>query len=173
VLTGTAEGGRLPCTFPVRLEDSPAHAGYPGHDGKLPYEEGVFVGYRGFEAANTAPLFAFGHGHSFTTFDYGELTADASGASLSITNTGGRAGDAVVQLYVSDVEASLPRPAKELKGFARLRLAPGESGVARFAFDDRTFAFWDNGWRVEPGQFEILVGASSADIRARASISIG
>jgi beta-glucosidase len=172
VLTGAADGGRLACTFPVRVEDSPGFAGYPGVDGKLPYEEGVFVGHRGFEAANTTPLFAFGHGLAYTTFEYGDLTAEGTGASIAVTNTGSRAGTEVVQLYVRDVEASLPRPAKELKGFAKLLLAPGETGVARFTFNDRTFAFWNNGWKVEPGQFEILVGASSADIRARATITL-
>jgi beta-glucosidase len=172
VLTGAADGGRLPCTFPVQVEDSPGYAGYPGHDGKLPYEEGVFVGHRGFEAANTKPLFAFGHGLSFTTFEYGPLTADRTGASVTVTNTGTRVGTEVVQLYVSDVDASLPRPPKELKGFTRLRLAPGESAEARFAFDDRTFAFWNNGWTVEPGDFEILAASSSADVRARTTITL-
>ncbi|HZN13121.1 MAG TPA: glycoside hydrolase family 3 C-terminal domain-containing protein [Acidimicrobiales bacterium] len=172
VLTGAADGGRLPCTFPVRVEDSPGHAGYPGADGKLPYEEGVFVGYRGFEAARTEPQFPFGHGLSYTTFEYGDLTADANGASLTVTNTGARSGSEVVQLYVGDVEASLPRPAKELKGFRRIALGPGETSTVRFDFDDRTFAFWNNRWLVEAGEFEIMVGASSADIRARATIAV-
>jgi beta-glucosidase len=171
VLTGAADGGRLPCTFPVRVEDSPAFAGYPGRDGQLAYEEGVFVGHRGFEAANTQPLFAFGHGLSYTTFEYGDVTADASGASVNVTNTGTRPGTEVVQVYVSDVEATLPRPAKELKGFAKVRLGPGETGTARFAFDDRTFAFWNKGWQIEPGDFAILAGPSSADIRARATVT--
>jgi len=181
VLTGAvAPAGRLACSFPVRVEDSPGHAGYPGADGKLIYEEGVFVGYRGLEAAATAPLFAFGHGLSYTTFDYGELTADGRGASVAVTNTGDRAGVEVVQLYVRDVDASVPRPAKELKGFAKVRLAPGESTTVRIDFDDRTFAFWDvdraggaqGNWKVEPGEFEVMVGASSADIRSRATITI-
>jgi beta-glucosidase len=172
VVTGAADGGRLPCTFPVKVEDSPAYAGYPGSDGKLHYEEGVFVGYRGFEAANTAPLFPFGHGLSYTTFAYADLTADGSGASVTVTNTGDRAGTEVAQLYVGDVDARLPRPAKELKGFARVRLAPGDSTVVRFEFDDRTFAFWENGWQVEAGDFEVAVGSSSADIRARTTITI-
>jgi beta-glucosidase len=172
ILTGAADGGRLPCTFPVQVEDSPGFAGYPGTDGALPYEEGVFVGYRGFEAAVTAPLFPFGHGLSFTTFDYGAVTADRDGASVEVTNSGDRAGTAVVQLYVGDVDASVPRPAHELKGFARLRLEAGATGVAHFAFDDRTFAFWDHGWKVEPGAFEISVGASATDLRARRSITL-
>jgi beta-glucosidase len=173
VLTGAVPpSGRLPCSFPASVEDSPGHNGYPGADGKLVYEEGVFVGHRGLEAAGVAPLFAFGHGLSYTTFEYGELRADATGASIAITNTGDRSGVEVVQLYVGDVDASVPRPAKELKGFAKLRLEPGATGEARFTFDDRTFAFWDGGWRVEPGAFDVLVGASSADIRARTTITI-
>jgi beta-glucosidase len=172
VLTGVAEGGRLPCTFPERLEDSPGYAGYPGADGKLHYEEGVFVGHRGYEAASVTPLFPFGHGLSYATFDLSELTADRHGASVAVTNTSDRAGDAVVQFYVRDVEASVPRPAKELKGFVRLHLAAGETAHARVDFDDRTFAFWRDGWTVEPGDFEILAGLSSADIRSRTTITL-
>src|SRR5262249_16665365 len=109
---------------------------------------------------------------SYTTFDLGELTADGRGASIAVTNSGARPGDAVVQFYVRDIEASLPRPAKELKGFARLHLDAGETATARVDFDDRTFAFARAGWVVEPGDFEVLVGLSSADIRARATITI-
>jgi beta-glucosidase len=162
------------------MEDTPAFLNDPGEAGHVLYGEGIFVGYRSYEARRIEPRFAFGHGLSYTTFAYGELTVgrqaamgtvDALEIAVDVTNTGARAGAEVVQLYVRDVEASLRRPEKELKGFAKVVIEPGRTERVRFTLDDRAFSFWDTqsgGWRVEPGEFELLVGASSADIRARA-----
>jgi beta-glucosidase len=174
VLTGATDpGGRLPTTLPARLEDTPSAANYPGTEGRMEYKEGVFVGYRGYEQNGVVPLFPFGHGLSYTAFEYGALTIDGRDVSIDVTNVGPRGGSEVVQLYVGDVDASVPRPPKELKAFTKLRLDPGASGTARFTLDDRAFAFWADGhWQVEPGDFVVSVGASSADIRARASITI-
>jgi beta-glucosidase len=178
-------GGRLPTTFPRRLEDVPAMAHYPGADGAVHYEEGLFIGYRAFDRSGVTPAFPFGHGLSYTTFAYGPITTSATtvGPSASaglevvvpVTNTGPVAGDEVVQLYVVDVEASVERPAKELKGFVRVRdVAPGATVEARFVLDDRSFAFWDpdrHDWVVEPGDFELLAAASVADVRQRATVT--
>ena len=169
--------GRLPLTFPKRLEDTPAFLNDPGEAGHVMYGEGIFVGYRFYDARRIEPRFAFGHGLSYTTFAYGELTVEGDEIAVDVTNTGERAGAEVVQLYVRDVEASVRRPEKELKGFAKVVIEPGRTERVRFTLDDRAFAFWDppsgdgtsGGWRVEPGEFELLVGASSADIRARAT----
>jgi beta-glucosidase len=177
VLLGSVNpGGRLPTTFPHRLSDVPAMLNYPGERGQVLYGEGLFIGYRAFDRTGVAPRFPFGHGLSYTSFSYGAATVAADGASVSVdvTNTGAVAGDEVVQLYVRDVEATVTRPEKELKGFVRLRgVAPGETRTASFALDDRSFAFWDpaaHDWVVEPGEFELLVGASSADLRSRTTI---
>jgi len=166
--------GRLPLTFPERLEDTPAYLNDPGEAGHVLYGEGVFVGYRFYEARRIEPRFAFGHGLSYTTFAYSNLVAHAGRAAIDVavdvTNTGDRVGAEVVQLYVRDVESSVRRPEKELKGFVKVVVEPGRTERVHFTLDDRAFAFWDTtsgGWRVERGEFELLVGASSVDIRAR------
>jgi beta-glucosidase len=177
----TNPSGRLPTTFPKRLEDSPASANYPGENGKVVYEEGVLVGYRGYDARGVDPLFPFGHGLSYTTFEYGEASAsiesaDTVAVEVDVANTGQRAGREVVQCYVRDVEASLARPPKELKGFAKLSLAPGETARARIVLDRRAFSFYDparSGWVLETGEFELLIGSSSRDIRAVATVTLG
>jgi beta-glucosidase len=168
--------GRLPLTFPQRLEDTPAYLNDPGEAGHVLYGEGVFVGYRFYEARRIEPRFAFGHGLSYTTFAYGDLAVRDRQAAIEVavdvTNTGARTGAEVVQLYVRDIEASVRRPEKELRGFAKVMVEPGRTERVHFTLDDRAFAFWDaaaGGWRVEPGEFELLVGPSSADIRARSS----
>jgi beta-glucosidase len=164
--------GRLPTTVPMRYEDNPAFANYPGAEGEVRYEEGVFVGHRHYDANGTEPRFPFGHGLSYTTFDYGDLTVEGDTATIDVTNNGDVAGAEIVQLYVRDVEASVKRPPKELKGFQKLTLEPGETKAASFALDDRTFAFWNDGWTVEPGDFVLECGSSSRDIRARATVSM-
>jgi beta-glucosidase len=179
VLVGDVNpSGRLPTTIPLRIEDTPAYTNYPGELGHVLYGEGVFVGYRWYDARDLPVRFAFGHGLSYTTFGYGPLTAvdtgDAVTATVQVTNTGTRAGAEVVQLYVRDVEAAVARPPKELRAFATVHLEPGEGRDLTFSLDDRAFAYWDAGarqWRVEPGVFELLVGASSADIRAHTSLT--
>lgn len=177
--------GKLPMTFPVRLDDVAAHAvgEYPGTKRAdsdivdIRYNEGVLVGYRWFDTKKIRPLFAFGHGLSYTTFGYGKLSADASkigpdGAltlSVDVTNTGSRAGAETVQLYISDTKASVKRPAKELKNFAKIYLEPGQSKTVTFTVRPSDLAFFDAGahaWKAEPGEFRAHVGAASDDIRS-------
>jgi len=187
ILTGAAEpGGRLPQTFPVRWADNPAHSQdrevYPGLEGKVRYEEGIFVGYRHYDRHGMTPLFPFGFGLGYTRFALSELVVDDSrfesdGAvvvSVTATNTGARAGSAVVQLYVRDEEAGAPRPDKELKAFEKLQLAAGEARSVSFLLDARAFAYYREAarhWLVEPGRFTILVGQSSADLPLRAAVA--
>src|SRR5207237_5057808 len=136
----------------------------PGVAAHWRYAVAIFVGYRFYEARRSEPRFASGHGPSYTTFAYGELTLDGDEIAVDVTNTGERAGAEVVQLYVRDVEASVRRPEKELKGFAKVVIEPGRTERVRFTLDDRAFAFWDppsgdgtsGSWRVEPGEFELL-----------------
>ncbi len=184
VLTGLVNpAGRLPQTFPVRLEDNPAYVNYPGENGHVLYGEGIFVGYRYYDKKRVAPLFPFGHGLSYTTFAYDSLRLSADTlapgetltVSVDVTNTGDRAGQEVVQLYVRDPRAALARPEKELKGFAKVALEPGETQTVTLSLDMRALAYYDDAraaWVAEAGEFEALVGASSADIRARAGFTL-
>jgi beta-glucosidase len=177
VLFGDAcPSGRLPQTWPLLLDDHPGHQTYPGGNGSVEYAEGVFMGYRGYESNRITPRFAFGHGLSYTRFEYGAVDVQASGAEVQVqvpvTNAGERAGQEVVQLYVRDPEASVPRPDKELRAFRKLTLEPGELRVVRFSLGPRDFAFWDpeaRDWCVEAGAFEILVGGASDAIRSGAT----
>jgi beta-glucosidase len=175
--------GRLPLSFPNRIEETPAFGSYPGVDGRVLYREGVFVGYRGYEQNEVKPLFPFGFGLSYTTFGYERLTLKRTGAdstygwtvTVDVTNTGDRAGHEVVQLYVADPVARVPRPPKELKGFGKVWLEPGERQTVTFRLDQRSFAFWDDAlhdWVAEPGEYQILIGASSVDIRLSARIDL-
>jgi beta-glucosidase len=178
IVTGAAEpGGRLPITFPARLEDSATHAWYPGSEGKVVYGEGVLVGYRHFDANHIEPAFCFGHGLSYTTFAYDEPTVEVEGphvtVTVPVTNTGARRGSEVVQLYVSDLEATVSRPERELKAFAKVKLDSGETASVRLELDQRSFAFWDeisDDWVVEPGEFDLHLGSSSRDLRRRVRI---
>jgi beta-glucosidase len=175
--------GRLPATFEERWEDNPAYDHYyprPGTN-KIEYKEGVFVGYRGFEQNGVAPLFPFGFGLSYTTFDYSGLeisprsTQDGNvSVSFDVTNTGDRAGSEVAQLYVSDTHSEVPRPPKELKGFVKVHLEPGETRRLTIKLDRRALAYYDAdsaGWAVTPGEFDILVGRSSAAIELRGKLT--
>ncbi|HVX18485.1 MAG TPA: glycoside hydrolase family 3 C-terminal domain-containing protein [Acidimicrobiales bacterium] len=186
MLVGTAEpSGRLPITFPHRIDDVASHTDptwYPGAGGKVRYGEGVFVGYRHFDANGVEPAFAFGHGTGYSTFDIGDLRVDGSGTdrtvALRVTNTGERRGAEVVQVYVAaagtDAPAGIDRPAKELKGFAKVVLDPGESTDVRVALDHRSFARWDvdsHDWVADSGTYDVLVGVSSRDIRQQTSIT--
>jgi len=180
VLFGDVDpSGRLPTTFPRRIEDTPAFATYPGSavDDTVHYEEGVFMGYRHYDEAAVEPRFPFGHGLSYTSFSYGGIHVGSSDAltlapSVSVTNTGDRAGVEVVQCYVAPTDSSGRRPPHELKGFARVTLAPGETADVTIALDGRSFASWDDGWRVDPGRYEIRIGSSSRAIRAKATVEI-
>ncbi len=183
--------GRLPATFERRWEDNPVHDSYYPADGsnRVVYKEGVFVGYRGYERNGTKPLFPFGYGLSYTSFQYGNLVvkpADASVGSdgfsaplyqisFDVTNTGTRAGTDVAQVYVSEPHAKVPRPAKELKGFARINLKPGETKTATVTLDGRAFSYYDGDakkWRADAGEFQILVGGSSQDIQLHSGVTL-
>jgi beta-glucosidase len=179
----TNPSGKLPQTFPARLEDTPTYLDFPGENGKVYYEEGLFVGYRYYDKKKIAPLFPFGFGRSYTTFDYGplQLSAQEIGpddtlqVSVEITNTGQRAGKEVVQLYVRDQQASLQRPEKELKAFAKVQLEPGESRMVTLSLDRDELAYYDDlaqQWVAEAGEFKVLVGASSRDIRGKATFTL-
>ena len=169
--------GKLPFTFPVRLEDCSAHSAgeYPG-DGQVVYRDGIFVGYRWIEKERIEPLFAFGHGLSYTTFDIANVQADRTSlattgrlrVSADVTNTGGRAGAEVVQLYIGDEQSSLPRPVKELKGFQKVSLNPGQTRTVTFEITPGMLQYYDDAkgaWVAEPGAFTAYVGAASDDIR--------
>ncbi len=175
--------GKVAETFPVRLVDTPAHLNFPGENGQVRYGEGLYIGYRYYDAKQVAPLFPFGHGLSYTTFAYSNVRVSAStfrdvdGVTLSVdvTNTGERAGKEVVQVYVRDRRSSLQRPPKELKGFVKVELQPGETKTVTIPLDFRAFAFWHPGhkqWVTEDGEFDLLIGASSADIRAQATVTL-
>jgi beta-glucosidase len=171
--------GKLPTTFPKRLQDNPAYINYPGENGKVYYGEGLFVGYRYYDKKDIAPLFPFGYGLSYTTFAYCNLTLDATeyGAGdvirigVDVQNTGNRAGKEIVQVYVRDVKSRLVRPEKELKAFAKVELGPGETKTIAFTLDEEALSYYDPAvrrWGAEAGEFEVLVGASSRDIRLTA-----
>jgi beta-glucosidase len=175
--------GKLPVSFPRRFEDSTAFGNYPGENLKVSYGEGIFVGYRGLEKRKVEPLFPFGYGLSYTTFAYSDLKVTPlktkAGQKVTVTmrlrNTGRRAGAEVVQLYVHDGHASAERPDKELKGFARVELATGAERVVSFDLDESAFSYYSaaqHDWVIDPGQFEILAGASSGDIRLKGTVAL-
>ncbi len=179
----TNPSGKLPQTFPVRLEDNPAYLDFPGENGKVYYGEGLFVGYRYYEKKKIAPLFPFGFGLSYTTFTYGSLSLSAQKigpddllqVSVEITNTGQRTGKEIVQVYVRDEQARLQRPEKELKAFAKVQLEPGERKTVTLSLARDALAYYDDlahEWVAEAGEFEVFVGASSQDIRARATFTL-
>ncbi len=175
--------GKLPTTFPIRLEDNPAYINYPGENGKVRYGEGVFVGYRYYDTKDVAPLFPFGHGLSYTKFKYSNLRLSAKSITpneklkvkVDVTNTGKVAGKEVIQLYVHDVRSTFARPEKELKAFAKVQLKPRQKKTVTFILDREAFWYFDaarNAWCTEPGEFEIFVGASSRDIRERCGLML-
>ena len=172
--------GKLPVTFPIALEDNPSYKYYPGND-EVEYSEGIYVGYRYYDTKNVAPLFPFGHGLSYTKFEYSNFNCPIEVSSLKnvelkfiIKNVGKTQGQEVVQCYVRDVESRLERPIKELKAFYKLNLLPGESKTVNLSLDKTSFSFFDdqiNKWIVEPGKFEIMIGSSSKDIRLKQIIN--
>lgn len=184
VLVGDVNpSGKLPFTFPVKLEDNAAYAlgEYTGVRSdtviNIKYNESIFVGYRWVDKQKKSkPLFAFGHGLSYTTFEYGKPVADAKTMSpdgkltvkVTVKNTGSREGQEVVQLYIADKKSSLPRPLKELKGFKKIKLTPGESKEVSFVIDKEALSFFDDtkhAWIAEPGKFEAIIAASAADVK--------
>lgn len=193
VLTGDVNpSGKLPFTFPASLQDVGAHklGEYPGTPRNYgspivdqKYNEGIFVGYRWADKEKTKPLFSFGHGLSYTTFAYGKAIADKKvmgqdemlTITLPVTNTGSREGSEVIQLYISDLKSSLPRPVKELKGFSKVKLAPGETREVTFTIGKEALSFFDDTrheWVAEPGKFEAWIGASSTDIRNKVAFEL-
>lgn len=182
VLSGkTNPSGKLPFSFPVKLTDIGAHAfdelSYPGDSIRQVYKEDIFVGYRWLEKQKLKPLFSFGHGLSYTSFEYGKPFADKKEIKadenitfkVKVKNSGNREGKEVVQLYIKDKKSSLPRPLKELKAFEKISLAPGEEKEVTFTIDKSALSFYDDAkqaWTAEAGDFEALIGASASDIRA-------
>ena len=176
VLTGKLNPcGKLAETWANRYEDTPAKDNFAGAGRTVQYREGLYVGYRYYQTAGVPVAFPFGHGLSYTSFAYSDLTASADGVTLTVTNTGTRAGMEIVQLYVAKPDAKIFRPAQELKGFAKVPLRPGESRTVVIPLDDKAFRYWNtqtNRWEVEGGQYELRVGASSADIRLTAAVEV-
>ncbi len=175
--------GKLPDTFPRRYKDNPAFANYPGENGKVHYREGIFVGYRHYDTKKIEPLFPFGHGLSYTDFKYSNLKISPAKAKAGdkikvrtdVKNTGKVEGKEVVQLYISDIVSSVPRPLKELKAFQKVSLLPGEIKTVKFTLDKEALSFYNPAkkkWVAEPGDFEIQVGSSSRDIRARGKLTL-
>ena len=170
-------------TFPLKLEDNPSYPQFPGGPATVEYRESIYVGYRYFDTVGQDVLFPFGHGLSYTSFEYSDLSLSQDRitdtgtltVSLKVTNTGPVKGKETVQLYVRDLESTPFRPDKELKGFAKVELEPGEGAEVRIELGPRAFAFYDAGhqdWRIESGTFEILAGASSRDIRLKAAVEV-
>ncbi|MEI2697946.1 MAG: glycoside hydrolase family 3 C-terminal domain-containing protein [Microthrixaceae bacterium] len=172
VLFGDAEpGGRLTESIPEHVAQLPADRNFPGEARQVQYREGLYVGYRFHDSAGVPARFTFGSGLSYTTFDWDEVSVEGAGTDLTVnvtvTNTGQRAGSDVVQVYVRDIESSIYRPDKELKGFAKVHLEPGAQERVAVTLDRRAFAVWDvaaHDWLVESGEFEILVARSSVDV---------
>jgi beta-glucosidase len=175
--------GKLAETFPIKTVDTPAHINWPGGAGEVRYGEGVFIGYRYYEAKETPVLFPFGHGLSYTTFTYSNPKVSATsfkdvdglGVTVDVSNTGSVTGKEIVQVYVHDKQSNLIRPHKELKGFAKVELQPGETKTVSFELDFRAFAYYHpkhQQWITEDGDYDILIGASSADIRHSLTVTL-
>ena len=167
--------GKLAETWPLAYADVPSAADFATRRKTVEYREGLYIGYRYFTTAEKAVRFPFGYGMSYTTFAYSDMAADEQGVSLTVTNTGSVAGTEIVQLYVAKKDSELFRPARELKGFARVTLAPGEKQRITIMLDDKAFRFWNvkaNRWEIEGGEYELLVGASVEDIRLCEKISV-
>ena len=167
--------GKLAETWPLTYADIPSAADFATRRKTVAYREGLYIGYRYFTTAEKAVRFPFGYGMSYTTFAYSDMAADEQGVSLTVTNTGSVAGTEIVQLYVAKKNSALFRPARELKGFARVTLAPGEKQRITLTLDDKAFRFWNvkaNRWEIEGGEYELLVGASVEDIRLCEKITV-
>ena len=167
--------GKLAETWPLAYADVPGAADFATRRKTVEYREGLYIGYRYFTTAEKAVRFPFGYGMSYTTFAYSDMAADEQGVSLTVTNTGSVAGTEIVQLYVAKKNSELFRPVRELKGFARVTLAPGEKQRITITLDDKAFRFWNvkaNRWEIEGGEYELLVGASVEDIRLCEKISV-
>lgn len=168
--------GRLAESIPMRLEDNPSYLNFPGDLTSVRYGEGVFVGYRYYESAKVAVRYPFGHGLSYTTFDYSELSTDRSGSRVTVrvTNTGTVAGKEVVQLYVAPPTSDVRRPVRELRAFTAVWLQPGESTVVEFALAPRAYSYWDieqDTWAIATGDYQLQIARSSHDVLLEATVS--
>ena len=177
----TNPSGKLPMTFPKKLEDAPAHSigEYPGSKGVVRYFEGIFNGYRYYDTFDVAPQFPFGHGLSYTSFEYSDIEVsggdNSATVSFTVRNTGERAGKETAQLYVGDPQSKVRRPLKELKGFEKVALGQGESTTVEIELSEEAFSYYDNmkqEWVFEPGEFKIYVGSSAGDIRLEDSVEL-
>jgi beta-glucosidase len=176
--------GKLPVSFPKRLEDEPAFGNFPGSSGKVAYKEGILVGYRWYDTRKIEPLFPFGYGLSYTTFAYRDLAVTAWDAKVGVSvrlmvkNTGARRGAEVVQLYVHGASSAVARPEQELRTFTKVDLAPGEEREVTLKLPVRAFAYFDaklperTAWRIDPGTYEIRAASSSRDIRLRTTVTV-
>lgn len=184
ILFGRANpSGKLPETFPLKLSDNPSYLNFPGETNKVEYKEGIFVGYRYYDKKEMKVLFPFGHGLSYTSFAYSDLKVEKKkftdeeicNVTVTITNTGNQFGKEAVQLYVEDVFSRVIRPIKELRGFEKVALEPGESKSVTFELPKRAWAYYDvesKGWYTEEGEYRILIGASSQDIRLTETVYV-
>jgi beta-glucosidase len=184
VLAGDVNpSGKLPVTFPRQLSDTPADTLHDYNGKKEAYAEGVLVGYRWYDAKSIAPLFPFGYGLSYTTFSISDLKLSAESihsgepvtVTATVTNSGKVPGAEVVQLYIGDSSATVMRPPKELKGFQKVTLQPGESKAVQFDLDSRAFSYWDEkagDWKIDPGLFQIRVGTSSRDLPLEKDLAV-
>lgn len=176
ILTGRVNpSGRLNETYPVRYEDTPAFRYYPSEERNSEYREGLYVGYRYYDTSKVRVMYPFGFGLSYTEFTFSDLKVDGTGVSFTVTNTGKADGAEVAQLYVGLPGAKVYRPEKELKGFAKVFLKAGESREVRIPFDDKTFRYWNvrtGRWEIEGGAYQIMIGASCADIRLQTGVNV-
>ena len=176
VLTGKVNpGGKLAETWANAYEETPARDNFAGAGRTVQYREGLYVGYRYYQTAGVPVAFPFGYGLSYTSFAYSDLKVTADSVTLTVTNTGARDGAEIVQVYIAKPGAEIFRPAQELKAFARVSLAAGESRTVTLPLDDKAFRYWNtrtDSWEVEGGRYEVRVGASSADIRLTANVDI-
>jgi len=175
--------GKLAETFPIKLSHNPSSLNFPGEDDRVEYREGIFVGYRYYDKKQIDPLFPFGYGLSYTYFEYTDLTIDKKeindsetlNVKVKVKNTGNMRGKEIIQLYVRDIESKVNRPEKELKGFEKIQLEPGEEKTVTFTLDKRAFAYYNTeirDWYVESGEFEIMVGKSSKDIILKEKVKV-
>ena len=176
VLTGVHNpSGKLAVSWPYRYGDAPTARYFPGHEATAEHREGLFVGYRYYETANVAVRYPFGHGLSYTTFDYSNVSANEHGVKVTITNTGKVDGEEIVQVYIQPKQAAVFRPVRELKGFVKVALKPGEQKTVSVEFDDHAFAYYSvahQAWVVDGGVYEVEVGASVRDIRQTVSVTV-
>ena len=176
VLTGKVNpGGHLAETWPLHMEENPSYHNFGGPGRNVEYREGLYVGYRYYQTAGVPVAYPFGYGLSYTTFAYSNLTATPNGVTVTVENTGNRAGDEVVQVYIAKPDAKIFRPAQELKGFLRVHLEAGESRTVTIPLDDKAFRYWNDPagrWAVEGGSYEVRVGGSSADIQLTATVTV-